>query len=563
MKNLYLKFIIFIFSAVNLYALEPASNPDPANGATKVATNTVLSWTAPSGAATSHLIFIGTDAAAVTSAGILDGDWDLNGKVDYNDLYILSNNWLNVKDGNYVNLIDYSKLTNNWALQSSQEFKGSVTQTNFSPQLETRKTYYWRVDEVNGNEIQKGSVWSFITVDSNYSIVGKVMCGYQGWFNTPGDGTTRGWVHWLKSGNSSFTPTNCHVDLWPDMSEMTADEKVEATDFYDGTNHYYVFSSHNHNLVMRHFSWMQQYGIDGIYLQRFAKEIKDQGSASFFHRNDVLDYCKEGANTYGRAYAIMYDLSGLKGGQTSYVINDWKYLVDTKHITKDANDHAYMYHKGKPVVAVWGIGFNDGRQYTLSECLNLVNFFKNDPVYGGCTVVVGVPSNWRTLNGDCLNDPLVTTIVQAADVICPWSVGRYNSGGVSSYASSVWIPDQTWCNTNGKDYLPVIWPGYSYHNADSTKPMNEMPRLGGQFLWTQASSTITAACANMLYVAMFDEVDEGTAIFKVTNNPPRPNGVDMFVTYEGLASDEYLWLTGKIGQALRGEFTMSRTRPPR
>jgi hypothetical protein len=50
---------------------------------------------------------------------------------------------------------------------------------------------------------------------------------------------------------------------------------------------------------------------------------------------------------------------------------------------------------------------------------------------------------------------------------------------------------------------------------------------------------------------MFDEVDEGTAIFKVTNSPPVSDRVQ-FVTYEGLPSDHYLRLTGLAGQVIRG-----------
>jgi hypothetical protein len=71
----------------------------------------------------------------------------------------------------------------------------------------------------------------------------------------------------------------------------------------------------------------------------------------------------------------------------------------------------------------------------------------------------------------------------------------------------------------------------------------------------------------MLYIAMFDEVDEGTAIFKITNSPPRPGGVDMFVTPNidgySLPSDEYLWLTGEVGRGLRGEIPVTQTRPAR
>jgi hypothetical protein len=49
---------------------------------------------------------------------------------------------------------------------------------------------------------------------------------------------------------------------------------------------------------------------------------------------------------------------------------------------------------------------------------------------------------------------------------------------------------------------------------------------------------------------MFDEVDEATAIFKVTNAPPRQA---RFATYEGLPADWYLRLTGEGTKVIRGE----------
>ncbi|HBG28109.1 MAG: hypothetical protein A2Y10_00895 [Planctomycetes bacterium GWF2_41_51] len=565
-KILIICILLFFIIADASPAFGLVSNPDPANGETNIMLNKVLNWVGTS-EAISYDIYLGTNAAAVEAAEYLEGDLDADGQVDYNDLIVLTGNWLDIEDDHRINFDVYAPLAKNWMSKSSL-FKKNTASASFDPDIQTRTTYYWRVDQVNEFGTEKGIVWSFTTADSNYSLIGKIMCGYQGWFNCPGDGTTRNWIHWSKN-SSSFTPGNAHIDMWPDMSEMNADEKFEAASFIEGSNHHYVFSSHNRNTVLRHFEWMQQYGIDGIYLQRFGNEIKSRTSKSFYHRNDVLSYCKDGANISGRVYAVMYDLSGLDQGETSYVREDWKYLVDTKKITKDANDNAYMYHNGKPVVAVWGIGFNDGREYTLQECLDLVNFFKSDPIYGGCTVMVGVPSYWRTLDNtrDCLDDPMVHTIILAADIVSPWSIGRYaNSIEISTYTNNVWAPDVTWCNNHNIEYLPVIFPGYSFHNnnpSDTSHPLNQIPRLGGQFFWNQVSSTVTAAGANMLYVAMFDEVDEATAVFKVTNNPPRPGGVDMFVTYEGLPSDEYLWLTGKAGQGLRGEITVTRTRPAR
>jgi hypothetical protein len=130
------------------------------------------------------------------------------------------------------------------------------------------------------------------------------------------------------------------------------------------------------------------------------------------------------------------------------------------------------------------------------------------------------------------------------------------------------VPDKTWCNTNGKDYLPVIWPGFSWSNLKKDPTIfNKTPRRGGQLLWDQVKSTISTVGTNMIYVAMFDEVDEGTAIFKVTNNPPKPGGVNMFVTYSmdgySLPSDEYLWLVGQAARGLRGEIPVNQTRPVR
>ncbi|MEJ0081903.1 MAG: hypothetical protein WDM78_13365 [Puia sp.] len=50
-----------------------------------------------------------------------------------------------------------------------------------------------------------------------------------------------------------------------------------------------------------------------------------------------------------------------------------------------------------------------------------------------------------------------------------------------------------------------------------------IPRQGGRFYW-QLITTALKSGAPMLYVAMFDEVNEGTAIFKSSNNPPQGKG---------------------------------------
>jgi hypothetical protein len=226
------------------------------------------------------------------------------------------------------------------------------------------------------------------------------------------------------------------------------------------------------------------------------------------------------------------------------VIDDWRQL---RTRMKLGDDPAYLHHRGKPVIAVWGIGFNDHRAYTLEDCRHLIETLKSD----GCTVMLGVPTYWRDQKNDTVADPALHEIMALADIVSPWTVGRYRSpDDASHYANKVMKPDIDWCAEHKLDYLPVVFPGFSWRNMyGQTK--SAIPRLRGEFLWHQFHEA-KAAGANMIYVAMFDEVDEGTAIFKCTNDVP-PESEAPFVTYEGLPSDYYLRLTGQGAKMLRGE----------
>jgi hypothetical protein len=105
-----------------------------------------------------------------------------------------------------------------------------------------------------------------------------------------------------------------------------------------------------------------------------------------------------------------------------------------------------------------------------------------------------------------------------------------------------------------RGYLPVIFPGFSWHNLQQSRARDEKfnatPRLGGRFLWGQALAAKKAG-AKSLYVAMFDEMVEGTAIFKTTQDPPV--GDSLFLAEPVLEPDHYLRLTGEIGRFMRGE----------
>jgi hypothetical protein len=294
-----------------------------------------------------------------------------------------------------------------------------------------------------------------------------------------------------------------------------------------------------------------------VFVQRFAGETFHP--LGLRHATTVLGHCREGANRYGRAYAVMYDLSGMGAGQMERVKDDWRLLVERMRITADP---AYIRHNGKPVVAVWGFGFSDGRRYTLQEGLDLVDFLKNDPKVGGCTVMLGVPTFWRERKNDAVADPVLHDLIAKADIVSPWMVGRFGAiEDAARFGREVFEPDMAWCRARKIEYMPVVFPGFSWHNMKPQSRQDQIPRRGGAFLWAQYVAAKRAG-ATMVYQAMFDEVDEGTAIFKCTNDPPQGGGTT-FVTYEGLPTDHYLWLVGQATKMIAGKTPMTERIPRR
>lgn len=384
------------------------------------------------------------------------------------------------------------------------------------------------------------------------SYKGLVMAGYQGWFNAPGDGAGRGWNHYLSHGK--FAPGSTNIDIWPDVSEY---KKVYKSPFKlaDGSAAY-LYSSYDASSTDTHFKWMQAYGIDGVFVQRFIADV--QRGAGRHHNDVVLGNALQSAQKYHRAISLMYDLSGMGAGGDSLVIKDWKHLVDSMRLTNRGNKQAWLYHHGKPLIAVWGVGFNDHRKYGLAEAERIIDFLKNDPVYGGCTVMLGVPTYWRDFGNDTENDPHLHDLLRKVDIIHPWFVGRFNETSYPAFQSRI-ANDIAWCIANKLEYVPTVFPGFSWHNMNPRSPQNQIPRNKGHFFWKQITGAIKSG-ADMLYVAMFDEVDEGTAILKASKNPPA--GLSTFVTYEdGIPNDYYLYLTGYAGKMLKQQVPLQENIP--
>jgi len=426
------------------------------------------------------------------------------------------------------------------------------------------------------------------------SYDGRVMAGYQGWFCAPGCGCPHNcYYHYQENGVFQPGVLKNSIDFWPDTSEYETTYETSFT-LPDGTPAR-VYSPYDESSVMTHFRWMKEYGIDGVYMQRFVAEAVDNPNSQN-HFNKVLENAMKASNKYARAICVMYDLGGFKKTASRSVealVADAYSIYDKFSLGDRDVQKYYLYQNGKPLIALWGVGFNDNRPYTYTD----IEAVMDKLIEKGYSIMLGVPTSWRTLNGDCLPDKKLHELIKKADVFFPWFVGRYNHESYDNFVSNI-KADIRWAETNSKVYAPLCYPGFSWtHMKPHSAPYS---RMKGDFLWKQAYEGIKAG-AKCFYIAMFDEIDEGTAIFKVLNRRDVPSNEpikDYYVYYNGsdcvmrstekkdlganewcklasslnigfqgidddLPTDHYLWLTGQIRKMLRGEIPLSAKQPAR
>lgn len=374
------------------------------------------------------------------------------------------------------------------------------------------------------------------------SLHKKVLCGYQGWFRCPGDAANRGWAHWSRDPKR-LTLATLTFDMWPDLDEFSPEEKFAAPGFtHPDGKQAYLFSSVHPKTADRHFDWMRAHGIDGVLLQRFLVELDDSGA------NRVLALVRQAAQRTGRVFAIEYDMTGMPADRIHHALTrDWRRLVKEAKITTDPR---YLHHDGKPVVAVFGF-FSDRFEAGLAN--RIVDFFKSDKQFA-VTLIGSGQWWWRTEK-----DPDWAKVFRRFDVICPWNVGNAATvDGKVQARTDHWADDVAAARKAGMKFMPVIYPGFSWDNLTKKRPgSTNIPRRGGQFFWEQFAAA-KSLDIDMAQVAMFDEVDEGTAIFKICNDPPRQAH---FVTYGRLPGDWYLRLTGEGTSLLQGKRALTRGIP--
>ncbi|GIW92697.1 MAG: hypothetical protein KatS3mg110_0738 [Pirellulaceae bacterium] len=367
----------------------------------------------------------------------------------------------------------------------------------------------------------------------NDSLYGKLLCGYQGWFRCAGDGSGDGWWHWSRRPER-LAPDTVAVEMWPDMESYSPEEQYEAAGFvYPDGRPATLFSSYHPQTVLRHFRWMQQYGIHGAVVQRFLVELRRRST------DVVLEHVRQAARQTGRLWAIGYDMTGMEADRILACLqDDWRKLVDQWKIIEDP---LYLQHRGRPVLMVWGF-FPD--RFPAVVAHQVLDWLQLDRRYGVC-VIGGIPWYWRRVA-----DHLWLTAYQRMDVLSPWNVGNYRiRNDVKVANTDTWEGDLQTAARFGHDLMPVLYPGFGWSNLKRRRSdREEIPRRKGAFFQEQLDvvARLNISCA---YVAMFDELDEGTAILPVSNQPPQQA---RFVTYEDLPSDAYLRLAGEAAQRLAG-----------
>jgi len=383
------------------------------------------------------------------------------------------------------------------------------------------------------------------------TLTHKLMFGYQGWFGCPDDGSQLGrWEHWFRAGQPA-NEAALRVDMWPDLSELPETERCATSLTLPEGRTAQLYSAYRGAAVDMHFQWMQEYGLPGVFLQRFTSGLTREATRDF--RDTVARNVRSAAETNGRVFALMYDISGhVPETLVEDVKRDWAYLVDTLRITESEQ---YLRHNGRPLLAIWGFGFSD-RPATASQAAELIDFFKNhpDPRYR-VTLLGGVPAGWRTLTRDSQEDAAWASVYRSFDVISPWTVGRFREEkGVDRFYREQVVPDLTEARAAGIEYMPVVFPGFSWRNMNRDTAINQIPRRGGRFFWRQVEQALGTG-NTMLYGAMFDEVDEGTAMFKLASTPGDVPAGGSIVTLdadgETLPSDWYLQLAREAQERLR------------
>jgi hypothetical protein len=375
------------------------------------------------------------------------------------------------------------------------------------------------------------------------TLAGKVMAGYQGWFRCPGDRAGFGWVHWSRDARR-IAPDTLTFEMWPDMREYARRYPAPGFTHRDGAQAT-LFSSEDYSTVLRHFEWMRDHEIDGAWMQHFAVGLPG-GPLANQHDSHlrVIGNVRRAARATGRVWALAYDVAAMPIERTfDAVTAEWRRMVE-QGVTRDDR---YLHEDGLPVVMIWGF-YKDNSHVRMDAALanRLISFFKADGPHRAF-LVGGGDWDWRRRA-----DVEWRAFIHRLDAYVPWNIGNYSldAGGLKHASTHTWEDDRVALARAGVRWIPSVYPGFGWDNLTRKEPgTTTIARREGAFYWEQWTR-LARMGHDSAYIAMFDEVDEGTAIFKVRDDPPVEGHFD---TLEGVPADWYLRLTRDGIRMLRGK----------
>ncbi|UEG49096.1 carbohydrate-binding protein [Ferruginibacter lapsinanis] len=379
----------------------------------------------------------------------------------------------------------------------------------------------------------------------------KSFAGYQIWHKA---GTTNtDWIHWSYGvlPAAGFL-TNENIASFPDISEYP-DSVLYTTNFANLGNGKAtkLYNDADATIINRQMNWLQKAGLDGVAIQRFVGPI---GKTITITPTSHLSNVKNACEATGRLFYICYDLNGTDASIVQRIRMDWVYEIEQMRALTTSPNYATV--NGKPVVEIWGVGYDIGA--TKQQCIDMIHFLQSR----GCYVIGGVPRGWRTNSEGALPD--FTEVYNTLDAISPWTVGVYNDiNGANNYLSEKMIADKSYCDQNGKDYLPVVFPG-SGNWLSANGSFSQTDRAGGNLLWQQVLNAKSIGLTSVYY-AMLDEFEESTNLINGAVDYFDIPTDQYFETFakDGVwtSSNYYLRLAATASKMLRGDVPVTTTIP--
>ena len=404
---------------------------------------------------------------------------------------------------------------------------------------------------------------------SEYSeFIGKSVAGYQAWFRVAG--RYEFWHHWgndaVESDGTRWPRANNHTfEIYPDIS-IYEEADLAQTGFADLGNgeSARLYNAASPSVIAKHFSLMQEHGIDGVAVQRFIgpemRTIANNPAAT-------LHSISRQAEQNNRLFYICYDITstGLESTWADLIRFDWVYNIEQNYSLTQSS--AYATVSGKPVVELWGTGFTDNHPGNAAETIALIEWLKSR----GCYVIGGVPTYWRENRNDAkgpsqpnpANQESFEEVYKHYDMLSPWLVGRFSNYQEAQYFFRLQGQDKRYCDSLHIGYMPTVFPGFGWATWNTGVP-NQAPRHAGEFLWEQAKNIRQTGCTNM-YFSMFDEYDEGTALLSAATDYTMLPTDAYFLTTSAdgrwLSPDFYLRLAGDATRMLKGKKDTAFTTP--